>query len=150
MSKFTPGPWKVIDYKDSMGVIGFRGTLGIPVAHINMAFKDEEQANAKLIAAAPDLLFAAKQALMALEEGYDAPKIREDLKAAISAAKNHDQQNHGHRRNESRKRAMSIYCLAADTTKSVWLKRWISASPKSRQCCLLRLSLCIPSRQMIW
>ena len=33
-----------------------------------------------------DLLFAAKQALMALEEGYDAPKIREDLKASIARA----------------------------------------------------------------
>ena len=43
--------------------------------------------NARLIAAAPDLLFAAEQALMSLEEGYDAPKIRDDLRAAIAEAK---------------------------------------------------------------
>lgn len=30
------------------------------------------------------LLFAAKQALMALDEGYDAPKIRSDLQVAIA------------------------------------------------------------------
>ena len=31
------------------------------------------------------LLFAAKQALLSIEEGYDAPKIRDDLRAAIKA-----------------------------------------------------------------
>ena len=31
-----------------------------------------------------NLLFAAKQALMSMEEGYDAPKIRDDLRNAIA------------------------------------------------------------------
>jgi len=37
-----------------------------------------------------ELLFAAKQALMAFEERYDAPKIREDLRAAIARAEGKD------------------------------------------------------------
>ena len=31
-----------------------------------------------------NLIFAAEQALYALEEGYDAPKVRDDLKAALT------------------------------------------------------------------
>ena len=46
----------------------------------------------RIIAAAPDLLFAAKQALMSLEEGYDAPKIRDDLRDAIKATEEYNGQ----------------------------------------------------------
>ena len=99
MSKFTPGPWFVVPlpWDDSGMIVTSKSedphegeTICRADDGIWHNFADDDiarwQANAKLIAAAPALLFAAKQALMALEEGYDAPKIREDLKAAISAA----------------------------------------------------------------
>lgn len=75
MSKHTPGPWKadILAPKD-LGAIGIRLTDGLVVAVAR--FSDNPRissqdafANATLIAAAPDLLDACKQALGAFENG---------------------------------------------------------------------------------
>ena len=47
------------------------------------AYCDKLENQSLLIAENERLRFAAKQALMALEEGYDAPKIRQDLRDAL-------------------------------------------------------------------
>lgn len=98
-TKHTPGPWKwnkdqsgyydelkssstdIVNMEWGVDQDGFGIINGIIIPNI---------ADANLIAAAPDLLFAARQALMSLEEGYDAPKIRDDLRDAIAKAEGRD------------------------------------------------------------
>ena len=95
--KHTPGPWtacnegkcrcKLVscdDYPVAKVISGEWGDPGMPYGEVLEA---TAIANARLIAAAPTLLFAAEQALMAFEDGYDAPKVRDDLRAAIAKAK---------------------------------------------------------------
>lgn len=61
MSKHTPGPWNVtVNYEDE--AFSIDDSLGFPIA---IALKIE--ANARLIAAAPDLLEACKLALSSCE-----------------------------------------------------------------------------------
>ena len=104
MNKHTPGPWRKVtanDYK-SLGVetvsddIYARVTIcEIQLAHgepFNSDENDEPKANARLIAAAPELLEALKKATMALawheqEHGVamDAV-IVEQARAAIAKA----------------------------------------------------------------
>ena len=96
-TKHTPGPWTACneglckcgyvwcpDYPVAKVTRGEWGDLGMPYGEVPEA---TAVANARLIAAAPELLFAAEQALMAFEDGYDAPKVRDDLRAAIAKAK---------------------------------------------------------------
>lgn len=70
MSKHTPGPW--FTFANATCVGGPAGILGNPsgadtagIAHCGMALRagDELQANARLIAAAPDLLEALQAML---------------------------------------------------------------------------------------
>jgi hypothetical protein len=63
MSQHTPGPWRV---NDKIAVVEQDKPLGLFVADCRMT--DEGRANARLIAAAPDLLAALKM----LEEIDDA------------------------------------------------------------------------------
>lgn len=64
MSKHTPGPWHIKYYLDCQHIVSNEG-LGRSVAS-NDRNDDEDDANAKLIAAAPDMLEALKVALIAL------------------------------------------------------------------------------------
>ena len=95
--KHTPGPWtacnegkcrcKLVscdDYPVAKVISGEWGDPGMPYGEVLEA---TAIANARLIAAAPSLLFAAEQALMAFVDGYDSPKVRDDLRAAIAKAK---------------------------------------------------------------
>ena len=67
--KHTPGPWELYDelHRDEQYVIGIRGTsIGTYViASVDYGysepFESQQQANARLIAAAPDLLAALKE-----------------------------------------------------------------------------------------
>lgn len=67
-AKTTPGPWEVgEDYGDGTAVVTYQAR---DIARCEMGFGDGE-ANARLIAAAPDLLAAAKLAKEALFASAD-------------------------------------------------------------------------------
>lgn len=82
----TPGPWTVEDIFEDGGldiIIGYQipdAGSPIPVAHIcgvdehggPPKTKKEVAANARLIAAAPELLAACQQALLVVDEAYEA------------------------------------------------------------------------------
>ena len=99
MSGHTPGPWRVTDEicRFSGGeVIRPNNGDGVdsPVAFVcdfNRYDRDEErQANARLIAAAPELLAAAKAVIRAFgfapPENMDLPTEWDDLSSAIAKA----------------------------------------------------------------
>lgn len=102
MSKHTPGPWKVNKINSRIyvegGIIDNHGVC----AHVETYSEDpsvEDFANANLIAAAPDLLAACEEALLAMGKvkvvlSPDAPAWQEELvgaseslRAAIAKAK---------------------------------------------------------------
>jgi hypothetical protein len=97
MSQHTPGTWEVGE-EDSFQRIAFIEILAddgrTTVAHVqcsaeNTTFEkltDEDRANARLIAAAPDLLAAAQSALAGLNARIDAaPKDKVPVFAGIAA-----------------------------------------------------------------
>ena len=103
MTKHTPGPWGVDDAggEAPFGVFAEDGDAVCyltenPMGGLGLREYAEDQANARLIAAAPDLLKAAKDALESLtecgphrSEGLDCEACGESiaaLRAAISAA----------------------------------------------------------------
>lgn len=87
MSKHTPGPWEVAENDDEfecvdifdMGLMAIIDDLGDPVAHVESWVDDgddkheEAMANARLIAAAPDLLSACEMMLDQLKCDYLEP-----------------------------------------------------------------------------
>ena len=103
--KFTPGPWirdgVMSEYLHDI-CLGYQvADMGNPVVIASVSFDDEtlrypkidlEQANAnaRLIAAAPELLEAAKEALERLEDfrkrGSDSPDTMRQLEDAIKKA----------------------------------------------------------------
>ena len=66
--KHTPGLWRITDHKTKPTV----GTDRHVVCYINIYAMGEQHANARLIAAAPDLL-AALRGLMEYTGGWDSP-----------------------------------------------------------------------------
>lgn len=92
MSKHTPGPWKVIPVKTGYYIDSRCG----PVAD-TMDFDDEygsieSEANARLIAAAPDLLEAAR-ALLDLAERHGWLHVAVNAaRAAIAKAEGEEEQ----------------------------------------------------------
>jgi hypothetical protein len=61
MSAYTPGPWIVIRASDKAGWYGLSVAAGnTHVANVVMQLDDREGANARLIAAAPELLEACR------------------------------------------------------------------------------------------
>ena len=93
MSEHTPGPWVVCpiqkeDLLHSRKVgTGPEGWLGVAQAHGDT--QEEADANARLIAAAPDLLEACRIALVYLESDADDQQEREDwaqIRVAIHKA----------------------------------------------------------------
>lgn len=88
MSKHTPGPWKKCI---AGGVTEVRCDAPVPVvswAGFDDANRslDEHRANARLIAAAPDLLEACKACLDMFADGGDPRKVIKALDAAIALA----------------------------------------------------------------
>lgn len=69
MSKHTPGPWKVRTLDDSLGTIDTSDDTTSIAQAFDLSFQDriagspERKANARLIAAAPDLLAALEDLL---------------------------------------------------------------------------------------
>lgn len=95
MSTHTPGPWKVHPYRN--GKIGPYnmaidvGPAGRMVAQICGEFEkpvagDEAEANARLIAAAPDLLTALKALVIATDGHPGSVRQRDEARAAIAKA----------------------------------------------------------------
>lgn len=86
MSKFTPGPWKIgAPPPNGEQTIGAQQGLMVAVATTGSGVPTE--ANARLIAAAPDLLEALIDAVCALECcGKDYPAA-EKARAAIAKAR---------------------------------------------------------------
>lgn len=80
-AKHTPGPW-VMRECPKMFAVDTADIGGGPIVHTDI------EANARLIAAAPDLLKAAKQALQVfVNQGWDDDLIAASrLKAAIAKA----------------------------------------------------------------
>jgi hypothetical protein len=73
MSKFTPGPWKAQDR-----TIAYEGKGQRIVAECGQStFREIDQANAKLIAAAPDLYAIAKLILKEWEAPTEGVKVGE-------------------------------------------------------------------------
>jgi hypothetical protein len=99
MSKHTPGPWTYDSVREvngfpvyrilsGDGMVGALEQCNIP-GETRRELEQTLEANARLIAAAPELLEAAKNVLAALEEfGFSRNEI-DLLKAAIDKAEPH-------------------------------------------------------------
>ena len=86
MSKHTPGPWTFYDDTASTGRIEIVA-LGKTVARIYRSVPEEDLPNARLIAAAPDLLEAAIEFVRKVECGEGrSTKSYAQFKAAIAKA----------------------------------------------------------------
>jgi hypothetical protein len=85
----TPGPWKVFNNRE-IGPISNDGDqshgMMLPVAYIEQYdYPNDYEANARLIAAAPDLLKALQEITAWYEEEIGLPAV--DAHAAIAKAK---------------------------------------------------------------
>lgn len=101
-SNHTPGPWKIQEYDDAVIIEnGFSGPVRelARVFTINPVTSNEDHANARLIAAAPDLLESCRSAQFTLYAAildlkgarfnYIAGKLQEELRrmeAAVAKA----------------------------------------------------------------
>lgn len=83
MSKHTPGPWYP-DHFEGISIFHDVKDRRFPVCRIEPISEGEGEANAHLIAAAPDLLEACKRVLSELD--YVSIGAEEDLRAAIAKA----------------------------------------------------------------
>lgn len=86
-NKFTPGPWSINEWPQAGSdiAIGAAGAPRIAILPLRYVSINEQVANAKLIAAAPDLLAALKQ--IAANAGmYHAETIEGIARAAIAIA----------------------------------------------------------------
>jgi hypothetical protein len=91
VAPFTPGPWKVLDGVFPGGGIGIGPELPGIGPHAVVRFNGgESEANAALIAAAPDLLGALDNLLAALDDATGGNALQnaiEDAEKALSAAR---------------------------------------------------------------
>ena len=97
MSKHTPGPWKATKFNPATGEIDdcyLYVEPGISVIERKVKGRDQhDTANARLIAAAPDLLEALEE-LLAVAVQYDLPLSdpeRIKARAAIARARGEEQ-----------------------------------------------------------
>lgn len=88
MSKHTPGPWEVFHHSIGTGVTSTKAFDVSDVAHCSgfnsRRTRDEELANARLIAAAPELLEVLKE-IMSWEEN-EQMRWAQKARAAIAKA----------------------------------------------------------------
>jgi len=85
--KHTPGPWNNVTYNNESHptIIGPNGDECIALIDGN----EDNEANARLIAAAPDLYFACRAALLTLEDDdnyYKYKDVVNTLRQAIAKA----------------------------------------------------------------
>lgn len=92
-AKHTPGPWEHRLSMGSVDIIHKNRLIAGVVSNVSIGsnvkkqISDKERtANAKLIAAAPELLEACKKTLCLLRENWDGYDAEEDLEKAIAKA----------------------------------------------------------------
>ena len=71
MSGYTPGPWIADLYEDGCFVVRPHGEEGPIIAERGVWFDDESQANARLIAAAPDMREALGVGVTVMKDAQD-------------------------------------------------------------------------------
>ena len=89
-NKHTPGPWEVHSLQGAYYWVSDAESDGQTVCvfnHREMDRPDEIPANARLIAAAPDLLEACEASLEALSETIHCIDLRRQLKRVIAKAR---------------------------------------------------------------
>jgi hypothetical protein len=91
MSEHTPGPWRVA-FGNRLEIHGPKDEIGWPksiVYNAGLCTDEEAQANARLIAAAPELLAACIDALEVEEQMAQCPdsELASRLRAVITKAK---------------------------------------------------------------
>lgn len=92
-TKHTPGPWGILDvdlYKTMRAEVGYHteGEQWVPIASITGCGPYERDANARLIAAAPEMLEALKLACLVMAKGdglsyHDRREAHEACQAAL-------------------------------------------------------------------
>ena len=103
----TPGPWRIGEYvkpirykQDDLHVLAGQMSIVCSMSAVNWSIDGEkDKANARLIAAAPDLLEALKEALPYVLRAYECafPNEREneaiadEIRAAIAKAEGHNE-----------------------------------------------------------
>lgn len=86
MSKHTPGPWQVAAYLND-GRIGIYDGDGYRVASVHdFNYREENKANAALIAAAPDMYRALEVIASTLDALDEMDNLRSIARAAIRKA----------------------------------------------------------------
>lgn len=91
MSKHTPGPWFIFGNGHCVGgpaiaPLGESQTAGIAMCSMSKRHTDECVANAKLIAAAPELLRVLREALDFIQLNHDDTGIETEINSAIRMA----------------------------------------------------------------
>ena len=100
MAKHTPGPWKVEIVESGKDEVyarikGIAFTDGIKVGVYKKKLPEEAKANARLIATAPELLGACKEALIDLEFLKDyIPRDSNSIKRLKQAIAKAEQERH--------------------------------------------------------
>jgi hypothetical protein len=86
--KHTPGPWKIgTPPPNGEQTIGTQSGMMVAVAVTGVNFEQQTIANAKLIAAAPDLLEALQSIVASAEDGCSAINTRFLITAKAAIAK---------------------------------------------------------------
>ena len=92
-ARHTPGPWRVSAHDDNGDIVVRDYNMGAIVANCSEEFygditPKEQSANARLIAAAPDMLAALEAARLWAVEYYGPLPWLESAEAAIAKARN--------------------------------------------------------------
>ena len=93
ISKHTPGPWDVMHHDtwrghtyDQPSSVCHVGDYTIVTSSPSYEFHGADDADARLIAAAPDMLAAMQMAVEAIERGSSTAPVAECLRAALAKA----------------------------------------------------------------
>lgn len=86
MSRYTPGPWRMGEARAN-GEVLIYGYRQIVASAIDMHREYTAEANARLIAAAPELLEVLEEIVEMLELGVDPWGALKDAHAAIAKAR---------------------------------------------------------------
>lgn len=89
MTKHTPGPWTIVDYKLTQEIL-IAGDTGDEIAIIDYSFRPEAHDDAHLIAAAPDLLAACEAVVLHMRRPLNIEetiRVGALLRAAIAKAR---------------------------------------------------------------
>jgi len=87
MKQHTPGPWEIVEREqDTPRIVGPDGQADVAILGTGAHTTEEEEANARLIAAAPDMLEALKYIVAWKPKDWNPETARDMATAAISKA----------------------------------------------------------------